>query len=106
MAYSKDAELTKIYRQLPTVTDDEKPIISDLYDDWYNIALEKSNRKAGQETPALLAIIRDTTIAAYNRRGDEGMTGSAAGGQSFSYQDLEEQLHKRILGANLRLFRL
>ena len=104
--FDRDAELEKIYRQLPAVTDDEKPIIGDLYDDWYNIALEKSNRKAGQETPALLAIIRDTTISAYNRRGDEGMTGSTAGGQSFNYQDLEDQLLKRVLQANLRVFRL
>lgn len=102
----RETELAKIYRQLPAVTDDEKPIISDLYDNWYSIALEKSNRKVGQETPALLAIIRDTVIAAYNRRGDEGMTDSTAGGQSFAYQNLEDQLLKRILQANLRVFRL
>ncbi|HCA28902.1 MAG TPA: hypothetical protein DEP23_04690 [Ruminococcaceae bacterium] len=102
----RTSELEKVYRQLPDITDDDKLIVNDLYDDCYNIALEKSNRKTGQETSALLAIIRGTTIAAYNKRGDEGMTGSTTGGQSFSYQDLEDQLTKRILGANLRVYRL
>jgi len=102
----RESELAKIYRQLPDVTDDDKLIIGDLYDDCYNIALEKSNRKVGQETPALLAIIRNTAISAYNKCGDEGMTGSTTGGQKFSYQNLEDQLTKRILGANLRVFRL
>ncbi|HEX3018610.1 MAG TPA: phage head-tail connector protein [Caproicibacter sp.] len=106
MAYSRETELEKIYGQLPAVTDSQKSIIGDLYDDWYNIALEKSNRIAGQETPALLAIIRDITIAAYNKRGDEGMTESEVGGQTYYYQDLEDQLQKSIIGANLRFFKL
>lgn len=106
MAYDRTSELEKIYRQLPSVTDDQKLIIGDLYDDWLNIALSKSNRIAGQEVPALLAIVRDTVIGAYNKRGDEGMTGSGAGGQSFSYQNLEDELTKRILHANLRVFKL
>lgn len=106
MTFDRTAELEKVYRQLPGLTDDQKLIVGDLFDDWYNAALEKSNRIAGQETPALLAIVRDITIAAYNKRGDEGMKESNVGGQTYYYDDLEDQLKKRIIGANLRLFKL
>lgn len=105
MAFDRDKELAKVYRQLPGLTDDQKAIVGDLFDDWYNAALEKSHRTAGQETPALLAIIRDLTISAYNKRGDEGMKESNVGGQTYYYDDLEDQLQKRILGENLRLFK-
>lgn len=106
MAFDRETELAKVYRQLPGLTDDQKAIVGDLFDDWYNAALEKSHRIAGQETPALLAIVRGLTISAYNRRGDEGEKESRIGGQIYMYDDLEDQLQKRILGANLRLFKL
>lgn len=106
MAFDRDTELAKVYRQIGAPTDDQKVTIGDLFDDWYNAALEKSNRIAGQETPALLAIVRDLTISAYNRRGDEGEKESRVGNQIYTYDDLEDTLHKRILGANLRLFKL
>ena len=51
----------------------------------------------GITTPdALLKLVRDAVCAAWRRRGDEGSTGSTAGGQSYTYEDIEATLHKNI----------
>ena len=50
--------------------------------------------------------VRDAVCAAWRRRGDEGSTGSTAGGQSYTYEDIEATLHKNIVAAGLRVLRL
>lgn len=55
---------------------------------------------------ALISIVQDTVIAAYNRRGDEGMTSSSVGGQSVHYDDLSDTMRKRLTTAGMRIYRL
>ena len=38
--------------------------------------------------------------------GKNGSTGSTAGGQSYTYEDIEATLHKNIVAAGLRVLRL
>lgn len=101
---NKQEQIEKIKRQLAPLEADDL-IISDLFDDWYNTALFKSNRKDGDDNPALLSIVRSTVLAAYHRRGNEGMTGQGTGGQSESYEDLNQKMMESILQNSLRLFR-
>lgn len=101
---NKQEQIEKIKRQLAPMEADDL-ILSDLFDDWYSAALAKSNRKDGDRAPALLAIVRNCVIAAYNRRGNEGMTGSGSGGQSESYEDLHDNMMKAILQEGLRVFK-
>ena len=67
-------------------------------------ALMHSNRTSTPD--ALLKLVRDAVCAAWRRRGDEGSTGSTAGGQSYTYEDIEATLHKNIVAAGLRVLRL
>ena len=46
-----------------------------------------------------------THLDVYKRQ-DEGSTGSTAGGQSYTYEDIEATLHKNIVAAGLRVLRL
>lgn len=55
---------------------------------------------------AMIAIVQDTVISAYNKRGDEGMTSSGVGGQSVQYEDLAEVMHKRLSAAGMRVYKL
>ena len=68
------------------------------------IALAKSHRT--EPNAALLVLVRNYVLSVWNKRGDEGMTGSGAGGQTFSYEDAEEKLSKEIVRAGLRVPRL
>lgn len=101
---NKQEQIEKIKRQLAPMEADDL-ILSDLFDDWYSAALAKSNRKDGDRAPALLAIVRNSVIAAYNRRGNEGVTNAGSGGQSESYEDLHEKMTEAILQGGLRVFR-
>ena len=69
-----------------------------------SIDLAKSNRNEPNE--ALLVIVRDASLSIWNKRGDEGMNSSSAGGQSFIYEDISQKIQDEIIRANLRLFRL
>lgn len=100
---NKREQIEKLKRQMEPMEADEF-ILSDLFDDWYNAAISKSNRRAGDEHPALLAIVRSCVIAAYNRRGNEGMASQATGGQSETYEDLHQKMMDAILQGGLRIF--
>lgn len=102
---NKQKQIEQISRQLSPIEADEQ-ILSGLFDQWYASALAKSNRKPGEEPPALLAIVRDTVTAAYNRRGNEGTASYSMGGQSETYEDLEERMFQAILKSNLRVMKL
>lgn len=101
---NRQEQIEQIKRRLPDDPTDD--LIGELFDSWLEIALAKSNRKEDSVPSALLSIVRETVIEAYNRRGDEGSNGGGAGGQNYSYTDLEDMLLKRILQANLRVMRL
>ncbi len=95
------AQIAKIKRQLAITGDDE--VLEDLFTDWNSAALSICNR--AESTDTMLAIVRDITIAAYRKRGAEGMTGHTAGGQSYSYEKLRQELFDRLIQAGQRVFR-
>lgn len=100
---NKEQQISYILTQLG-LSEDADNAVSVLFDALLSEAKAKANRT---DTPdALLAIVRDMTVAAYHRRGDEGTTATSAGGQSYSYSDLSDELLRRIIQANLRVFRL
>jgi len=48
--------------------------------------------------------VRQMVVAAYRRRGNEGMTANSVGGQSERYEPLEHKLFRSIVRAGLRRF--
>lgn len=78
--------------------------LNNLFDDWLAQAMDIANR-SGDPPAAMLPIVRDTVVAAWHRRGDEGLNSTSTGGQSYSYVDLHRDMTKRIIRANLRVFR-
>ncbi|MCI8649590.1 MAG: hypothetical protein HFG20_05680 [Anaerotruncus sp.] len=100
---NKSAQLERIRQQLlPEQAEYEQ--LSGLFDDWYEIACAQANRPAGEQDPALLALVRQMVVAAYRRRGNEGMTANSVGGQSERYEPLEHKLFRSIVRAGLRRF--
>jgi hypothetical protein len=97
-------EIQKIKRQLAISDDKQDFILLDLFQDWLNTACSICNRL--EPVPALVSIVRDITISSYRKRGGEGMTEHTAGGQSYSYENLREELFQRLIQANLRVYRL
>ena len=95
----KEMQLDIIRRQLGLSEAGEE--LSDLFDGLLASALMHSNRTSTPD--ALLKLVRDAVCAAWRRRGDDGST---AGGQSYTYEDIEATLHKNIVAAGLRVLRL
>jgi len=82
----------------------ELRIIVNLCERWLETAKEACNR---DDTPlSMLHIVADTVVAAYNKLGNEGMVSESAGVQNVSYDDLYNSMHKRLLNANLRVYRI
>jgi hypothetical protein len=102
---NKELELEKIRAAIgEEVSVQEVLTLDDMFDDWLEQAMNAANR-TGEPPKALLAIVRDTVVAAWRRRGDEGINSTSTGGQSYSYVDLQQDMAKRIIRANLRVFR-
>lgn len=100
-----EEELDKLKERIPeTLTLDDFMTLKSIFEDSLEIALAKSHRR--EPIPALIVIIRNYTLSVWNKRGDEGMTGSGAGGQSFNYEDAEEKLSEEIIRAGLRVIPL
>lgn len=99
-------ELEKIKRRLELTERDQEAVLTDLLVDFLEQAMAKCNREEGQETPVLLSIVRDAVCAAYRRRGDEGSASASVGGQSTSYEDITDKMHRDLIRANQRLVRL
>ena len=98
----KEKQLDIIRRQLGLSEAGEELV--ELFDGLLASALMHGNRTSTPD--ALLKLVRDAVCAAWRRRGDEGSTGSTAGGQSYTYEDIEATLHKNIVAAGLRVLRL
>lgn len=82
----------------------EYGIVENLAGSWLDYALKCCNRE--DIPPALVAIVKETVMAAYNRFGDEGAKSSSVGGQSVTYDDLYAAIRQRLIDAGLRIFRL
>ena len=66
-----------------------------LFERWCNIARAFLRLTPKEEIPpATMSQILYNTAASYNASGDEGLTSSSMGGQSYNYQDLLEQLQR------------
>ncbi len=66
-----------------------------LFERWCDTARAFLRLTPGEEIPAAtMAQIIYNTAASYNASGDEGLTSSSMGGQSYQYQDLLEQLQR------------
>lgn len=89
---------------------EDMKIVTGLVERWFDTALEVCNRNsAGIEMDmplALLHIVADTVVGAYNTRGGEGMNSESAGVQSAQYQNLYEKMKSALISANLRLIKL
>lgn len=83
----------------------EKKIIDALFDRFLTKALAKTNRKESEHEDALLMIVADATEAAYNKRGVEGVKSSSEGSQTYSYTDIDADMNRALIQANLRLAR-
>ena len=102
---NKELELEKIRAAIgEEVSVQEVLTLNDMFDDWLEQAMDIANR-SGDPPAAMLPIVRDTVVAAWHRRGDEGLNSTSTGGQSYSYVDLHRDMMKRIIRANLRVFR-
>lgn len=100
-----ETEIDKLIQRIPEeLTASDILLLRGIYEDALEIALSKSHRT--NPNAALLVIVRNYVLSVWNKRGDEGMTGSGAGGQTFSYEDAEEKLSKEIVRAGLRVPRL
>ena len=71
---------------------------------WLDFAIQICNRTDIPD--AMTAIVKDISMAAYNRRGDEGAKSSSVGGQSMTYDDLHITMRQRLIDAGLRIFKL
>lgn len=99
-------EVEQIKLRLEITGRESDTLLLELFSSLHAQAMAKCNRKEGQETPALLAIVRDAVCAVYRRRGDEGTTAASVGGQSFSYEDIADKMFRDLLRAGQRLVRL
>lgn len=100
-----NAEIEKLALRIPEdISSSDAAILRGMFEDAIEIALAKSHRR--EANAPLLVIVRNYVLSVWNKRGDEGMSGSGAGGQSFSYEDAEEKLSKEIVRAGLRVPRL
>ena len=97
-------QIQKIKRQLAIGDDRQDLILSDLLKGWMQTACSICNRD--EPTDTMAEIVSDITISAYRKRGGEGMTGHSAGGQSYSYQNLRDELFWRLIQANQRVYRV
>ena len=97
------AQIGKIKRQLNQTSSTDDMVLEDIFSDWLDVALSICNRT--EPTSTMLAIVRDTTIAAYRKRGAEGMTGHTAGGQSYSYERLRKEMLERLIQSGQRVFK-
>ena len=108
ISIDETAEIEKLKRRLGLSESDAQDdlILRDLWQEWLSAALSASNRTGEAACPPpLLAIVRDLACASYLRRGDEGSQSVSLGGVSTQYDDLHAQLLRRILQANLRVYR-
>lgn len=97
-------QIQKMKRQLAMEDDRQDLILSDLLKGWLQTACAICNRDEPTDTMAQIAM--DITIAAYRKRGGEGMTAYSAGGQSYAYQNLRDELFQRLIQANQRVYRV
>lgn len=98
----REKQIDLILKQLG-MKEDADGVVGVLFDAWVEVARATANRTDYPE--ALLGIVRDVVVAAYHRRGDEGAASASAGGQSYTYDELSDTLVRRIVSANLRVFR-
>ena len=98
-----DAQQSLLLRRLG-VAEEEKDVVEDFYNGLLASALAHCNRTT--TPPALLKIVQDAVCAAWRQRGDEGSTASIVGGQSYTYEDIEVAMHKRLVAAGLRVVRI
>lgn len=99
-------EVEQIKLRLELTGRDRDSLLLELFNSFHAQAMAKCNRREGQETPVILATVRDAVCSAYRRRGDEGVTSTSVGGQSFSYTDIEKKMFHELLHANQRMVRL
>lgn len=99
-------EVGRIKRRLNIAGGEQDALLADILLSYYGQAMAECNRGDGQETPALLSIVRDAVCAAYARRGDEGAKSASVGGQSWTYEDIIYKMFRDLLRANQRLVRL
>lgn len=85
-------------------------VLIDLFEDCLTAALSYCKISAESleghaKEQAILAIVRESTIALYNQRGNEGTTGYSTGGQSASYDIVFETMAKKLLQGRCRAWR-
>lgn len=60
---------------------------------WYSVAASFLRLNEDEEMPpATASQVVENTVASYNAHGDEGLDGSAVGGQTYTYSDLLSKL--------------
>lgn len=94
-------EIDKIKRRLFPLGQSDDALINELYDSWKEQALSISHRK--ELNAALAALVREAVVSAFIRRGDEGVSSSSLGGQSYSYEDIWQKLFDAIVQSGLRV---
>lgn len=81
----------------------DRNIIEILYDETMAIAMDYCNRTYPDELDIAIAyIVQDFTRRKYQRRGEDGANSASEGGQSVSYQDIDEALEKKLIYAHKR----
>ena len=98
---NRTEEIERIKRRLAPLGQSDDELIHDLYEGWSTQALAISHRRELDEP--LAALVREAVTAAYLRRGDEGVSSSSAGGQSYAYEDIRQRLFDGIVQSGLRV---
>ena len=83
---------------------EETTHITNAVERWMNTAQEVCNRN--DMPPAMVHIVADIVVAAYNIRGSEGMSSESAGVQSAAFDDLYDKLSKNLIRTGLRLIKI
>ena len=102
-------QINKIKILLGLTDETEDKVIETIYDDVLASALSFCNltlETIPQKTEMVFySIVRNNTIAYYNRRGNEGMSSANVGGQGSSYLNLDDEMKKQLLNARCRIWK-
>lgn len=104
----KFEQIEKIKRRLGVDGSESDEVIVDLFDDTLAAALACCNLKSADNArnmSALLSIVRESTAALFNQRGNEGTTGYNTGGQGASYEPVYKVMREKLIGAGCRVWR-
>lgn len=91
--------IDKIIADLEANYRNDEEVLKEILEEISSIASDVSNNK---DTEKLFPYVKKAVKATYIRRGTEGMKSSSEGGESYSYEDINERLRNDIIKNGLR----